>query len=37
MACKEIGVLASVLNGIDGLIFPSGKGENAPEIKIRIC
>jgi acetate kinase len=34
---KEIGALAAVLGGIDGLVFTAGIGENAPEIRRRIC
>ena len=36
-AAKEIGSLAAVLAGIDGLVFTAGIGENAPEIRRRIC
>ena len=35
-AAKEIGALAAVLGGIDGLVFTAGIGENAPEIRRRI-
>jgi acetate kinase len=34
---KEIGALAAVLGGIDGLVFTAGIGENSPEIRRRIC
>jgi acetate kinase len=34
---KEIGALAAVLGGLDGLIFTAGIGENSPEIRQRIC
>jgi acetate kinase len=34
---KEIGALAAVLGGIDALVFTAGIGENAPEIRHRIC
>jgi acetate kinase len=34
---KEIGALAAVLGGIDALVFTAGIGENAPEIRERIC
>jgi len=34
---KEIGALAAVLGGIDGLVFTAGIGENSPEIRKRIC
>lgn len=36
-AAKEIGALASVLGGLDGLVFTAGIGENSPEIRRRIC
>jgi acetate kinase len=36
-AAKEIGALASVLGGIDGLVFTAGIGENSAEIRRRIC
>jgi acetate kinase len=36
-AAKEIGALASVLSGIDGLVFTAGIGENSAEIRKRIC
>jgi acetate kinase len=36
-ATKEIGALAAVLAGIDGLVFTAGIGENSPEIRRRIC
>ena len=34
---KEIGALAAVLGGIDGLVVTAGIGENSPEIRRRIC
>jgi acetate kinase len=34
---KEIGALAAVLGGIDGLVFTAGIGENSVEIRRRIC
>jgi len=34
---KEIGALAAVLGGVDGLVFTAGIGENSPEIRRRIC
>jgi acetate kinase len=34
---KEIGALAAVLGGLDGLVFTAGIGENSPEIRRRIC
>jgi acetate kinase len=36
-ATKEIGALAAVLGGIDGLVFTGGIGENSAEIRERIC
>jgi acetate kinase len=36
-AAKEIGALTAVLAGIDGLVFTAGIGENAAEIRSRIC
>jgi acetate kinase len=36
-AAKEIGALAAVLGGIDGLVFTAGIGENSAEIRNRIC
>jgi acetate kinase len=33
---KEIGALAAVLGGMDGLVFTAGIGENSPEIRARI-
>jgi acetate kinase len=35
-AAKEIGALAAVLGGIDGLVFTAGIGENSEEIRRRI-
>jgi acetate kinase len=34
---KEMGALAAVLGGIDGLVFTAGIGENSAEIRRRIC
>ena len=34
---KEIGALAAVLGGLDGLVFTAGIGENSAEIRARIC
>jgi acetate kinase len=34
---REIGALAAVLGGFDGLVFTAGIGENAPEIRSGIC
>jgi acetate kinase len=36
-ATKEVGALAAVLGGIDGLVFTAGIGENSAEIRGRIC
>ena len=36
-AAKEIGALAAVLGGVDGLVFTAGIGENSPEIRQLIC
>jgi acetate kinase len=36
-AAKEIGALAAVLSGLDGLVFTAGIGENSVEIRRRIC
>jgi acetate kinase len=36
-ATKEIGALAAALGGVDGLVFTAGIGENAAEIRRRIC
>lgn len=33
---REIGSLAAVLGGVDGLVFTAGIGENSPEIRARI-
>jgi acetate kinase len=34
---KEIGALAAVLGGLDGLVFTAGVGENSAEIRARIA
>ena len=36
-AAKEIGALASVLGGVDALVFTAGIGENSPDMRARIC
>ena len=36
-ARKWIGAFAAALGGLDTLIFSGGMGENAPEIRTRIC
>jgi acetate kinase len=35
-AAREIGSMAAVLRGIDGLVFTAGVGENSEEIRRRI-
>jgi acetate kinase len=34
---RELGALAGVLGGLDGLVFTAGIGEHAPEIRRRVC
>ncbi|QPM90214.1 acetate/propionate family kinase [Pseudooceanicola algae] len=34
---REIGGLAAELGGLDALVFTGGIGENAPEIRARVC
>jgi acetate kinase len=34
---RELGSLAAALGGLDALIFTGGIGENAPEIRERVC
>lgn len=34
---KWIGAFAAALNGLDTLVFAGGIGENAPEVRARIC
>ena len=36
-AAKEFGALASVLGGVDALVFTGGIGENSAEMRARIC
>jgi acetate kinase len=36
-ASKEVGTLAAVLGGLDGIVFTGGIGENSVEIRRRIC
>ena len=36
-AAKEIGALAAVLGGVDGLVFTAGIGENSGVVRRRIC
>ena len=37
LAKKFLGALAAVLGGLDVLIFTAGIGENAPEVRRKIC
>ncbi len=34
---RELGGLAAVLGGLDALVFTAGIGENAPQIRARVC
>jgi acetate kinase len=34
---QELGAMAAVLGGLDALVFTAGIGENAPEIRRRVC
>ena len=34
---KWVGALAAVLGGLDTLVFAGGVGENAPEVRARVC
>jgi acetate kinase len=36
-AARELGGLAAVLGGVDGIVFTAGIGENSSEIRRRIC
>jgi acetate kinase len=36
-AARELGGLAAVLGGVDGIVFTAGIGENSAEIRRRIC
>jgi acetate kinase len=36
-ASREIGGLAAVLGGVDGLVFTAGIGENSADVRRRIC
>jgi acetate kinase len=36
-AVRELGGLAAVLQGVDGIVFTAGIGENSAEIRRRIC
>jgi acetate kinase len=35
--CRELGALAAVLGGLDGVVFTAGIGERSPEIRARVC
>ena len=35
--CRELGALAAVLGGLDGLVFTAGIGERSAEIRERVC
>lgn len=35
--CRELGGLAAVLGGLDGLVFTAGIGERSAEIRKRVC
>jgi len=37
LAKKFLGALAAVLGGLDVLVFTAGIGENAPEVRRKIC
>lgn len=34
---RELGAMAAIMGGVDALVFCGGIGENAPEIRARIC
>ena len=34
---RELGSLAAALEGLDGIVFTGGIGENAPVIRSRVC
>ena len=36
-ACRQLGALAAVLEGLDAVVFTAGIGEHSPEIRARIC
>jgi acetate kinase len=36
-AAKSIGALAAALQGVDGIVFTAGIGENSAEVRRRIC
>jgi acetate kinase len=35
--CRELGALAAVLGGLDGLVFTAGIGERSADIRTRVC
>ena len=35
--CREIGGMLASLGGVDALVFTAGIGENAPEVRERVC
>ena len=35
--CRELGALAAVLGGLDGVVFTAGIGERSAEIRERVC
>lgn len=35
--CRELGALSAGLQGLDGLVFTAGIGENSTVIRARIC
>jgi acetate kinase len=35
--CRELGALAAVQGGLDGLVFTAGIGERSAEIRKRVC
>ena len=35
--CRELGALAGVMGGLDGLVFTAGIGERSAEIRERVC
>jgi acetate kinase len=35
--CRELGALAAVLGGLDGVVFTAGVGERSAEIRERVC
>jgi acetate kinase len=36
-AAKQVGALAAVLGGVDGLVFTAGIGEHSAPIRRRLC